>query len=596
MIAWLFTVPQLVMNMLPTALSEPSSLANVEPSLLADIEPCILVDVPTDLFRAILLNLGFSSLYAASTTSKRFRELILPLLQSLHGIRCNGKIYFYYSTILDEFDALQADAFKGHAAVDAVTALRSSIDYMGIEAVLEAEFGFCIHHWEERLQFFPRTTLIEMLYNEKTASALPYLLDQNPHNIEWSYCLQGLAELGRVDLLHLLAFPKIDEDGFYLLSSIPLPMSIVKAAALSLQRRKPNLGLSELLAFAVLQDRDACVPKGRVPLFILQYLHENGTMVPQDCVFTDGLLEQSISFWVYLLKRKSGEVLELLDTLWKQGDYATKCMVSVFHQEVPIHIIPEGAHDMYRAMLIRFRFSPHCTEAVRANYEGMLEKLRKVDYRSVHALLDCGQSALVGKFGVCCDLSAGAMKGLIAKMYRLGDENLPALVEKYLEWNDVAPLLLKTLIHQRVDNGYIQLVWEWIQAKQELRTIGESCCLASVDSLRRLVFEEDLSGEKVQELLSDINVYQTMEGIVPKDVARLYTAIFWEAPEKVISYFFGQIIPGYILDYKTICHLRWSNRHSEALWKQLVRRCQAPGDFWTIDLESFRLKWKPHSV
>lgn len=425
MLAWLFTVPRLIMNMLPAAPSEPGSLAN--------IEPCILVNVPTDLFRAILLSLSFSSLYAASTTSKRFRELILPVLQSLHGIRCNGKIYFYYSTILDEFDALQASALREHAAADALTVLRSSKDYKGIEAVLEANFGFCINHWGETLQFFPRPTLIEMLYNERTASALPYLLDQDPHSIEWSYCLQGLAELGRLDLLHLLAFPKIDEDCFNLLLSIPLPAPIVKAAALSLQRRKPNLGLSELLGFAVLQDKGACVPKGRVPLFILQYMHQNGAIVPQDCVFTDGLLQQSIPFWVHLLKRKLGEVLELLDILWKQGDYATKCMASVFRQEVPIHTIPKGAKDMYRAMLIRFRFSLHCTEAVRANYEAMLEGLRKFEYHSVHALLDCSQSALISQFGVCGDLNASAVKGLLAKMYRLGDENLPALVQKYME-------------------------------------------------------------------------------------------------------------------------------------------------------------------
>lgn len=160
----------------------------------------------------------------------------------------------------------------------------------------------------------------------------------------------------------------------------------------------------------------------------------------------------------------------------------------------------------------------------------------------------------------------------------------------------MAPLLLKTLLRQRVNDGYTQLVWEWIQAKQELRTIGESSCLAPVNSLRRLVLEEDVSGERVQELLSDVNAYQTLDGMVPKDVARLYTAIFWKAPEKVISYFFGHIVPDYILDYETVCNLRWSNRHSEALWKQLVRRCRAPGGLGTTEMESFRLKWKPHPV
>lgn len=586
MLAWLFTVPQLITNMLPAAVSGPGPLA--------DTGLCILVSVPSDLLRVIFTGLGLSSLHAVSTTSKRFRDLALPLLQSLHGIGCNGKLYLYYSTILDGFDALQEHALESCTAAEAVVALRSSRDYVGMETVLQAEFGFCIHHWEERLQFVPQLTLIDMLYNERTASALPYLLDKIPESCEWADGIQGLIELGRFDLLELLVFPRIDEHHFYQLLSVSPPTSVVIAAAKSLQRRRPKSRLSELLAFAVLQDKGACMPKGHVPLFILQYMHENYIMVPQDCVFTGGLLEQSISFWVYFLKRKPREVLELLDTLWEHCDYATKCMLSAFYQTVSVDTIPRGGKDMYRAMLIRFRFSLHCTEAVRANYKGMLERLQKVGYHSAHALLDCGQSGLIGQFGVGCNLSPSAVKGLMAKMYRLGDGNLPALVQSYLEPNDVAPLLLKTLLCQRVDDAYVQLVWDWIMAKQELRTIGESCCCMPVDSLKLLLFDKDISVGRARELLGDLNAYQTIDGMVPKNVAHLYMAIFWEAPEKVISYFFGLLLPNCILDYRTISHLRWSAKHSEALWKQLVERCQVPGDLWSADLKSFRLKWKPH--
>lgn len=586
-LTWLCAVPQPIVNMLPVAVGEQRSLASVE--------PCTLADMSTDLLRAISSSLGFPSLYAASTTSKRLLELLLPVLQARYGIKCNEKVYLYYSTILDEFAALQIDAFENRTAAEAVAARRDSLHYMGIEAALEAEFGFCIHHWEGGLQFVPKLALIDMLYDERTTSALPYLLDQNPRHFEWIACIQGLVELGRFDLLGLLTFPKINEKKFYTLLTVSLPEPVVRAAARSLHRREPDLRLSKLLAFAVLQDKDACAPEGRVPLFILQYMHENRLAVPGDWVFTDGLRSQSISFWMYLPAKKPGEVVELLGAVLEHCDYATRCMADAFYREVSTQSIPRSK-DRYGAMLTRFRFSLHCTDAIRANCERMFERLPHIGYYGTHAPLDCGKSELLGEFADYHNLSSHAIKGLMARMYRLGDKNLPMLVRNYLEGNDRAPLLLKTLIQQRIDGEYVQPVWDWIQSKQGLRTIGTSCCRMSTASLKSLVSERGISVEAAEGLPSEVGGYQAEDDMVSMDVAVLYMVISWEAPEKVITYHLDRSSPERALDYKTVRHLKWSAKHLAILWSQLVKRFRPLGGDWRPDFGSFRLQWNSSYV
>lgn len=610
MLARLLAMPFLIPDMLPAALSKPSMLADirsgtltdirssslqdVQPSTLAyvqpgalDAHPSMLADLPRDSLMIVLSNLDLVSLYDAATVSGGFRGVLLPILQSLYGIGCNGRIYLYYSTILCKFEALQVLAFEGRAAAEARAVLQGFPEYMAIKAVLEAEFGFCIRRADERLRFALERGLLDMLLNDKKASALPYLLDQDPYISEWIYCIRSLVDLGRLDLLDLLRFPNIEEDHFYLLLSIPLPAPVMLAAARSLHRRRPELAVSKLIAFAVLQEEDACVPDGPVPLFILQHMHENRISIPQDWVFTDGLLERSISFWMYLLGKEPGEAWELLDAIVEHGDAHTKCLVNVFDQVVSSHDMPAGAEDVYQAMLVRFHCSLHCTAYVWENYTSMTVGPLKIGYHSMHALLGCGKSELIAWFELCCD-SQGALEALLVKMHRLGDMNLPLVVQRYLEQHCRAPYLLRTLIRQSASDWYIQLVWNWIQAKSAFSETAECCCIAPVCSLQRLVACGDISVEAVEEILSNVHAYQGSAAMIPREVVNLYTVMFWEAPEKVIVHFIDQLAVDCRLDFEIVHDFSFSTKYSIGLWRRLVKHSQAMKGYWSIRLEFFR--------
>lgn len=82
--------------------------------------------------------------------------------------------------VLGRFNTLQMVDFDSRAAIRLMAVLQGSTHYIGLRSILEAEFGFCIHHGKEGLEFFPRLPLLEMLYDEKKALALPYLLDHDP--------------------------------------------------------------------------------------------------------------------------------------------------------------------------------------------------------------------------------------------------------------------------------------------------------------------------------------------------------------------------------------------------------------------------------
>ena len=84
MLAWLLAVPCLVSGMLLPAANKSITLA----------------DIPKDLLIAILADLDFVSAHEFSTVAKHFKEVLFPAVQSLYGIKCNGKVYFFYSTIL----------------------------------------------------------------------------------------------------------------------------------------------------------------------------------------------------------------------------------------------------------------------------------------------------------------------------------------------------------------------------------------------------------------------------------------------------------------------------------------------------------------
>ena len=575
MLAWLLAVPCLVSGMLLSAANKPTTLA----------------DIPKDLLLAILAD-NFVSVHGVSIMSKHFKKLLFSAVKSLYGIKCNGKVYFYYSTILCKFNSLQEHAYREHGESEAKIVLEGTPEYVGIKATLEAEFGACILYGRGRMIFSPELTELEMLYREKKTLALPYFLDENPCSHEWASCIQALVELGRFDLLSQMKFPHIEEREFRSLLSIPLPTAVIVAAARSLRRNQFFINLSKLVAHAILQDKDASVPEGCVPLFTLRYIHENHMAIPQNWVFTDGLSEQSISFWMYLIGKEAVEVQVLLDIILERGDNDTKYLARTFYQTVSSDAMPADKEDVFQAMLIRFCFSPHSNDYVRTNYRNMIARQITIGYQSIHALLDCGQSELIGQFVVDSSLNYVLLKGLVTKMCRLGEKNLPLLVQRYLIKSYGKSYYFKTLIKEGADDQCTQLVWDWIQSNRESNIIAEYCCLVPVHSLRRLMFEKDISVAAVQEILSSVQAYQVQENTIPKEAAILYTVMYWEAPEEVIIHFLDQLPPDCKFNPGSICRLSQSTKYSIQLWERFVK-C---GGLWKDDLKSYFEYYRPNLV
>lgn len=162
MLAWFFSAPCLIPSFPSPAVSKPS----FDGSLYDDS------------LRAIFSQLDYSSLSSCCTVSRRFGKLALSALQSHYGIKCNDKIYLYYTTVLHKFDMLQAQAFHGRTAAEAEMVLQGSPEYMHMKAVLEADFGFCTSHLGHCIEFKPKQRLLELLNAGKKASAVPYLLDK----------------------------------------------------------------------------------------------------------------------------------------------------------------------------------------------------------------------------------------------------------------------------------------------------------------------------------------------------------------------------------------------------------------------------------
>lgn len=101
-------------------------------------------------------------------------------------------------------------------------------------------------------------------------------------------------------------------------------------AAKGSKLKDPTLALAKLVAFVVLHDQDACVSEGPVPLFTLKYVHERHLKISESWAFTNGLLEQSISFWMHLIGTGAGELWALLGITIQRGDADTRCLARVF--------------------------------------------------------------------------------------------------------------------------------------------------------------------------------------------------------------------------------------------------------------------------
>lgn len=540
-----------------------------------------------DALLTILLRLGFVDLYQASCVAKCFRPLAVQAVKIRYGIQLGGKIYLNYGLVLHEFDTLVEDAAKCEDMVKANLALEASPQFKCVQSVLEAQFGYCIKRVDGSLpEFCLYDVPLDILNDNQKSSVLPYILDQVVSDERWPHFVRRLVELERVDLLNQMTFSKLNSRYFYDLMSVPLPMSVVVKAAEALQRNMPTLELSNLVARAVLGEQTTFPEACRVPLFLLRYLHKKGTVIPDSLVLIDGLEDSSISFWMHLATAEAVSLTEMTNLIKRHGDDKARCLARTFYELTNTSDLTHTEAQTYQAVLTRFRFSANCNGHIIQNYDVMLKKQPSFYYQTVFALLDCRQFQMLA-VDSCTFRSPTTFEALIDKMSTVQDSSLVAVIGKYGELYCDAPRLLKCLIQRKAGDSYIQVIWSSIQNLRGLQMMEHVCCLAPLESLKRLVFEQDISVDSVLEMLGQLDGFDS-GGKFPKEVRILYTVLFWEAPERVIDYFLNLLPAGFVLDYALIFNLLLVTKYSSKLCGKLIARLETVGGISWSQIKEFR--------
>lgn len=534
--------------------------------------PSILEVAGRDIMLNALLKLGFSDLYQTSYVTKEFRTVTKQVIRLLYSIQHNGCIFLDYSKIIYELDAMVQNAGKDRTIAEANAALKTSPGFMGIQSVLRAQFGCCIKYGFDKLpKFHLLKEPMDVLADKHTISALPYIIDQHTNPFQWIKHIQGLIDLGRLDLLDQLTFAQINSGCFYELMTILLPESVILAAAKSLQINEPDSELLTLLDLIIFGDQTTIIPNDFVaPLCILRFLHEKKIELPVSLVLTDGLEDSSLSFWMYLMTKKKEEAAELLNLVSKHGDRLTQRLADAFYGLVPNGNF-EGYQTMvYRSMLIRIRYSPLCNDQIIENYERMLEKPSKLCPDTVSAFLDCRQYQLLRP----CAISENNQDWgvVIYKLCRLKDKSLGLFTKRLLESFVGVPELLKCLVWQDEEDSYAQLVWDFMQTTGQADGIAEYCCLAPLAVLKRLLLEKYISMDDIHSMTDALHGFKWQEKLVSRELHCSYTAMFWEAPEGVIDYFLEQVPSICRLELEPVWKLILLAKYSAGLALKLMQR------------------------
>ena len=209
------------------------------------------------------------------------------------------------------------------------------------------------------------------------------------------------------------------------------------------------------------------------------------------------------------------------------------------------------------------------------------------------ALLDCRQFYLINSSGFGpLFLYDSILEMFLDKMYGLKDDNLNGLMREFMKLYTAAPELLKCLIQKKAEDSHIELVWDSIQSRD--KRFYDYYCYVPLAALKRLVYEQDISIDNVQKMLSTLNGFQEGEKRSPQEVHVLYTVIFWEASEKVISHFLKQVPNGFKLNYHRVLKLLLVTKYSRGLCIRLLQRCGRMNPYWQDKLQDFRpdLAWE----
>lgn len=246
-------------------------------------------------------------------------------------------------------------------------------------------------------------------------------------------------------------------------------------------------------------------------------------VIPEGQVLVHGLDNFSIQFWVLLSKRSDGEASRLLGLVLKHGDEKTRRLARTFYEPVLTTDLGYYEMEVYQAIMIPFRFSLIHNEHVVQNYEKMLGESPEFRYYCACAFLICGQCSLTNQcaFGKLSDYE---LEALVAKMHRLGEDALAPAINKCLKCLGSAPELLKSLVQQKADESYIQLVWDSVQ-NGRARAIQCYCCAAPLAVLKRLTYEQDIPVEEAKRLLSVVAGFQCGNEDISKEAHCLHAVM-----------------------------------------------------------------------
>lgn len=547
--------------------------------------------VPAEMWTAILLKLGFADLYQTSYVSKNLREWADHVVKKCYINRNNKTGCLNYSAVLRELDVLVRDSIRDNDIVKANGALRSSPHFGCIKSVLEAEFGYCIRYCKEHLPRFDAGEVhVHIVNDAQKISAVPYIIDNMLKDPRLLYFIQGLVELDRPDLFNQMTFSKIDSRRFHTLMSVLLPEPARIAAVKSMLENKPKSKLSQL--FACLEPGTQICPLAQdcmLPLFVLPYMHAHKIAVPEKGTLIGGLDEAALSFWTHVLGSSKEHATELLNLVLQYGDAESRRMAGALYEPTSADGLENSEQDVYQAVLIRFRFSHHNNSHVTQNYDGILGRLLVNGYRTVCALLDCGQFELIEQHFHELAGDSVAWEAIADEVYRRNLHNRNALISKCVG-NMVCPSLkfLQRLIRQKVDNSYVEIVWNAIGILDHPGLADGLSGSAALAMGKNLALGLYVPLDVAEVILSMQPEFEGKIVASTEEERLLYAAMDWQASEAIIIHFLDQVPGSCSLEPMAAVRLLRLTRYSLQFWKTIIGRCREIGHLLRAELIAFR--------
>lgn len=204
------------------------------------------------------------------------------------------------------------------------------------------------------------------------------------------------------------------------------------------------------------------------------------------------------------------------------------------------------------------------------------------------AFLDCQQYSLVVEYGSNCFLGTHS-KEFIDRLYRLKDASLKPLMADLTERCWEAPELLKSLLRQKAEDSHVRMVWDsiWNRLSENSRTESH-CCSAPITMLKRLILEPSISIADVERMLGVSYSLQFPRVTLSEEKYILYTAIFWEASERVIGHLLDLVPRHHMLDPGIAWRLLFLDKYSQEFCRKLIDRFDLTGLWKWKEIAEFR--------